>query len=143
MAELQSAIQAEKDLQQRISRRIEFAARFRIENNRLPTDEELDKHCIIKGSLANMEVPKELWRQRSESRKKKAGGIIGITYCPQYRIWRAQIAAKFGRHVQSRHNTALEAAMAYNRLAAQYRGKDAVFCDLDAAEKLDQQRSIL
>lgn len=126
-----------KEMRRAFDARIKFAATFRIEHNRIPTSEELDSIAPIDEDIHRSIKMRIVWQERNQKRKALNGGIIGIIYAYDTRRWVAQIKSKSGQPLRSYHATALEAAKKYNQWAANENGDLAVYCDLEAAKRLD------
>ena len=121
----------------RIGKRIEFASLFRLQHNRFPTEKELDDHCPLVQAVNTQANARKSWHSKMSRIKLRQGGLIGVSkYLGR---WRARITDDRRRTAESYHSSALAAAKAYNAMAAKYRKEYAVFCDLDAALKLDHQ----
>lgn len=131
-----------KETRHAFDARIKFAATFRLEHNRIPTDEELDTAVpveMVKLRCRDGDViQKRLNRWKTEN-----GGVIGICYDPKKGRWIAAISKGRGTDVVARCLTAVEAAKQYNIAAKRIRGKFAVLCDLEAAKQLDERMAAI
>lgn len=127
-----------KEMRHAFDARIKFASAFRIEHNRIPNDEELDTAAPVEMAKLRCRdgdvIQKRLNRWKTEN-----GGVIGICYDPKKGRWIASISKGRGTNVVARCLTAVEAAKEYNKAAKRIRGKFAVLCDLEAAERLDER----
>jgi hypothetical protein len=77
-----------------------------------------------------------------EAKKSNKDGIIGITEWGRpggKSLWYANFPP-FLRIRKKKHDTALGAAMEYNRQMLALFGEDAVLCDVNAAMELDRRR---
>ena len=144
MAETETFDPAEtsQEMRKAFDARIKFASAFRLEHNRIPTDEELDIAApvqLVKLRCRDGDViQKRLNRWKTEN-----DGVIGIYYDPGKGRWLASISKGRGTDVVARCLTAVEAAKQYNKAARRIRGKFAVYCDLEAAKRLDERMAAL
>jgi len=129
-------------MREALDARIKFAASFRFEHNRIPTDAELDSAVPMQAVKLRCRDG-DVIQKRLNRCKTKKGGVIGICYDPEKGRWIASISRGRGTDVVARCLTAVEAAQQYNKAARRIRGKFAVYCDLEAAERLDERMSAL
>jgi hypothetical protein len=131
-----------KEMRQAFDARIKFAATFRIEHHRIPTDEELDIAApvqVVKLRCRDGDVI----QRRLNRWKTENDGVIGIHYNQERGRWIASISKGRGTDVVARCLTAVEAAKQYNIAAKRIRGKFAVLCDLEAAKQLDERMAAI
>lgn len=143
MATIDLSGEPDRATKAKYQRRIEFASRFRFKHNRVPTLDELDAVEPLEFDLHRSVQAREVWQERNQKRKALNGGIIGIIYAHDTRRWVTQIKSRSGQPLRSYYSTALEAAKKYNEWAATENGDLAVYCDLEAAKRLDERMSAL
>lgn len=143
MATIDLSGEPDRATKAKYQRRIEFASRFRFKHNRVPTLDELDAVEPLEFDLHRSVQAREVWQKRNQNRKDKSGGIIGISYSAIDRRWSCQIKSRSGQPLRRYYSTALEAAKKYNEWAATENGDLAVYCDLDAAKRLDERMAAL